>query len=74
MTGITPSRWWYVEGSTVPITFLLQRETPMFVEAFEKFAILLLPGCVVFLVMTAAKRRGIASLENISRQIRGVDR
>lgn len=74
MTGITPSGWWYVEGSTVPITFLLQRETPMFVEAFEKFAILLLPGCVVFLVMTAAKRRGIASLENISRQIRGVGR
>ncbi len=74
MTGITPSRWWYVEGSTVPITFLLQRETPMFVEAFEKFAILLLPGCVVFLVMTAAKRRGIVSLENISRQIRGVGR
>ena len=71
MTGITPSTWWDVEGSTVPITFLLQRETPMFVEAFRRFATLLLPGCAVFLLLTMAKRRGVESLEKISRYMRG---
>jgi signal peptidase len=70
MTGITPSRWWYVEGSTVPITFLLQRETPMFVEAFKQFAILLLPGCAVFLLLMMAKRRGFNLLNEISKRIR----
>ncbi len=72
MTGITPSEWWYVEGSTVPITFLLQRETPMFIEAFEQFAILLLPGCALFFVITMLKRRGFESIMTLSRWIRRV--
>jgi signal peptidase len=74
MTGITPSEWWYVEGSTVPITFLLQRETPMFVEAFKQFAILLLPGCALFLTLTALKRWGVEPLNGLSRRIRGATR
>lgn len=72
MTGITPSEWWYVEGSTVPITFLLQRETPMFIEAFEQFAILLLPGCALFFIITMLKRRGFESIMTLSRWIRRV--
>lgn len=72
MTGITPSEWWYVEGSTVPITFLLQRETPMFIEAFEQFAILLLPGCALFFIITMLKRRGFESIITLSRWIRRV--
>jgi len=74
MTGITPSEWWYVEGSTVPITFLLQRETPMFIEAFEQFAILLLPGCALFFIITMLKRRGFESITTLSRWIRRVPR
>ncbi len=72
MTGITPSEWWYVEGSTVPITFLLQRETPMFIEAFERFAILLLPGCALFFIITMLKRRGFEPIMTSSRWIRRV--
>jgi signal peptidase len=72
MTGITPSEWWYVEGSTVPITFLLQRETPMFIEAFEQFAILLLPGCALFFIITILKRRGFEPIMTLSRWIRRV--
>ena len=72
MTGITPSEWWYVEGSTVPITFLLQRETPMFIEAFEQFAILLLPGCALFFIITMLKRRGFEPIMTSSRWIRRV--
>jgi signal peptidase len=71
MTGITPSTWWDTKGSTVPITFLLQRETPMFAEAFRQFAILLLPGCALFLIITALKRRGVEPLNGLSRRIRG---
>ena len=74
MTGITPSEWWYVEGSTVPITFLLQRETPMFIEAFEQFAILLLPGCALFFIITMLKRRGFEPIITLSRWIRRVPR
>lgn len=70
MTGITPSMWWYVEGSTVPITWLLQKETPMFYQAFRQFVFVLVPGCIVFMVIMAAKRRGIQPLVALSRRIR----
>ena len=72
VTGITPSEWWYVEGSTVPLTFLLQRETPMFIEAFAKFAILLIPGCALFFLITMLKRQGLESIMTLSRWIRRV--
>ena len=70
VSGITPSRWWDVRGSTVPITWLLMKETPMFYEAFTEFMGLLLPGCVLFLLTMTAKRRGIRPLVAASRWIR----
>ena len=45
ITGITPSNWWLVAGSTVPITWLLQRESAFFFEVFNMLAVLLVPGC-----------------------------
>ena len=69
-TGITPSNWWYAQGSTVPITWLLQRETYMFHQSFNQFAMLLLPGAAIFLLTMMAKRRGIQPLVKMSRWIR----
>jgi signal peptidase len=73
-TGITPSMWWYVEGSTVPITWLLQKETPMYYQAFSQFSMMLLPGCALFMVITAAKRRGVQQLVTLSRWMRRAPR
>ena len=70
LTGITPSMWWYVQGSTVPITWLLMKETPMFHRAFTAFIWLLLPGCALFLLTMMAKRRGVRSLVEVSRWMR----
>ncbi len=70
MTRITPSNWWLVSGSTVPITWLLQRESPFFFEAFNRLALLLVPGCLGFLVLTALKRRGVAPLTEFSARLR----
>jgi signal peptidase len=72
MTNYSPSLWWNVEGSTVPITWLLRRETPFFYQVFNKLAYLLLPGCIIFFVLTALKRRGIGPLMEFSRRIRGL--
>lgn len=72
ITGITPSEWWFAESSTVPITFLLQRETPMFIEAFQQFAIMLIPGCIMFLMITALKRRNYEPLTTLNRKIRNI--
>jgi len=69
-TGITPSNWWYVEGSTVPITWLLQRETALYHSAFKQFAFFLLPGCIMFLVLVALKRRGVKNLGELNRLMR----
>lgn len=74
MTGITPSMWWYVEGSTVPLTWLLQKETPMFIQVFNNFALLLLPGCALFMAIMAAKRWGVQSLIDISQWLRKTHR
>lgn len=70
MTGITPSNWWLVEGSTVPITWLLQKESALFFEAFNRLALLLVPGVVLFLVLTALKRRGVGGLTGLSARLR----
>ena len=69
-TGITPSNWWYVEGSTVPITWLLQRETALYHSAFKQFTLFLLPGCIMFLVLVALKRRGVKNLGELNRLMR----
>ncbi|MFB0558384.1 MAG: signal peptidase I [Candidatus Bathyarchaeia archaeon] len=74
MTGISPSRWWDTRGSTVPITWLLQKESPMFYRAFYRFALLVLPGCTFFLLMMAAKRRGVKQFVMISKLIRSTSK
>ena len=71
-TGISPSMWWDTKGSTVPITWLLQRETPMFYRAFYRFALIVLPGCTFYLLMVAAKRRSVQTLVMLSKLIRNV--
>jgi len=71
ITRITPSNWWLVSGSTVPITWLLLQETPQYYQAFNMFALLTLPGCVLFLLLMAAKRRGFQPLISLSGRIRG---
>lgn len=70
MTGITPSMWWYVQGSTMPVTWLLMEETPMLHQAFIELIRLLLPGCALFFLMLAAKRRGASFLLEATRRIR----
>lgn len=70
LTGITPSMWWYVKGSTVPVTWLLMEETPMYRRALTKFIQLLLPGCIIFLSTMAARRRGVRPLVKVSRWMR----
>ena len=70
LTGITPSMWWYVQGSTVPVTWLLMEETPMLHQAFTELISLLLPGCALFLLTMSAKRRGVRPLVEASRRIR----
>jgi len=70
LTGITPSMWWYVKGSTVPLTWLLMKETPMFHRAFTVFIQIILPGCALFLLTMTAKRRGVTPLVAASRRLR----
>jgi hypothetical protein len=70
ITGITPSNWWLVAGSTVPITWLLQRESAFFFEVFNMLAVLLVPGCLLFLVLTALKRRGVEVLTRLNARLR----
>lgn len=70
LTGITPSMWWYVQGSTVPVTWLLMKETPIFYEAFTLFLKLLLPGCALFLLTMTARRRGVRPLVAARRWMR----
>jgi len=57
--GITPSTWWYVSGSSVPVSLLLMRETPLCREAFRHILTFTLPGCLLFFSVLAAKRRGL---------------
>lgn len=74
MTRITPSDWWIVEGSTIPLTWLLMTETPLFHRVFNELLKLLLPGCAIFLTTMAAKRRGIRTAVSVSRRLRGAPR
>jgi len=70
LTGITPSNWWSVHGSTVPVTWLLMKETPMYHEVFSVLLLLLLPSCALFLLTMTAKRRGVSPLVAVSRWMR----
>jgi len=72
LTRITPSMWWYVEGSTVPVNWLLMKETPLYQEASNVLMRLILPGCALFLLTMAAKRGGVRPLTAASRWIRSL--
>ena len=71
-TGVTPSRWWDVKGSSVPIALLFQKERPVLYQAFSEFALYLLPGCALYFVLTATKRRGVKEIVSLSMWMRRV--
>jgi signal peptidase I len=68
---ITPSMWWTHDGgSTVPIRWFLQQESQFYIEAFNLFAIMVIPGCILFFGFMAAKRKGIEPLRSLNRRFR----
>jgi signal peptidase len=70
--GITPSQWWQIQGSIVPVSWLLMEETARFNQAFNLILLWLVPGIVVFLGLLYAKRRGIDPVAKISRKLRKI--
>jgi signal peptidase I len=71
-TGITPSNWWTIQGSIVPVSWLLMEETSMFNQAFTLIIIWLGPGVLIFLGLLYAKRSRVAYVKNLSDRIRRV--
>lgn len=70
-TGITPSNWWRIQGSIVPVSWLLMEETSMFNQAFTMIITWLGPGVLIFLGLLYAKRSGVPSVKNLNDKIRG---
>ena len=68
--GINPMMWWGRTGSTIPITGLFQQETIKYVTAFNQFTLYTLPAILIFLLLSAAKRRGDETILEISKRIR----
>lgn len=71
-TGITPSEWWRIQGSTVPISWLLMEETQSFHMAFNQMLLWLVPGIVIFLGLIYAKRNKVALVTKISEKFRNI--
>jgi len=71
-TGITPSNWWTIHGSTVPISWLLMEETSMFNSAFNHILLWTGPGILLFLGLLYAKRSNVALVKNLSDKVRGI--
>ncbi len=71
-TGITPSNWWRIQGSIVPVSWLLMEETSMFNQAFTIIITWLGPGVLVFLGLLYAKRSNVTLVKNISDWSRGI--
>jgi signal peptidase len=69
---ITPSQWWTLQGSTVPITWLLIEETYAFNRAFQRILLYLIPGTVLFLLTMYAKRSKRNPVYEISLILRGL--
>jgi signal peptidase len=69
---ITPSQWWTLQGSTVPITWLLMEETPAFNRAYIRILQYLLPGTIIFLSTMYAKRIKLHPIHKISLNLRGM--
>jgi signal peptidase len=70
---ITPSNWWDFQGSIVPVTWLLMEESDVFNRAFNRIALYLLPGILVFLGLMYLKRRGVEPFRSISYRLQGID-
>ncbi len=71
-TGITPSNWWTIQGSTVPISWLLMEETQSFHHAFNQILIWIGPGILLFLSLLYAKRSQVASINAISERLKNL--
>lgn len=71
-TEITPSKWWTISGSIVPVSWLLMEETAAFNRAFNLIALWLVPGILLFLGLLYAKRKGVEPVANLSRRLRKV--
>jgi signal peptidase I len=71
-TGITPSRWWHIQGSTVPISWLLLEETQAFNQAFQMIITWIGPGILLFLGLLYAKRSQVAPIKYVSDKIRNI--
>lgn len=69
---ITPSQWWTLEGSTLPITWLLMEETPAFNRAYQRILLYLLPGTIIFLFTLYAKRSKWEPVHRVSLKLRGI--
>lgn len=69
-TGITPSNWWPISGSTVPISWLLMEETQLFHRAFNQILLWIGPGIVIFLGLLYAKRKQVPVVKNLSMKLR----
>jgi signal peptidase len=69
-TGITPSNWWPISGSTVPISWLLMEETQLFHQAFNQILLWVGPGILIFLGLMYAKRKQVPAVKNLSMKLR----
>lgn len=58
LVGITPRDWWRETHGTVPITWFLSGETPLYYRYLSTLGLLLIPGCILFFYSWGKKRRG----------------
>lgn len=72
ITGITPSNWWTIQGSTVPISWLLMEETQLFHKAFNQIIIWIGPGILLFLSLLYAKRSQVPIITTLTQKLRNL--
>jgi signal peptidase I len=71
-TGITPSQWWRIKGSIVPVSWLLMEETILFNRTFNMILIWLGPGIFLFLGLIYAKRSHIPQIISLSEKLKNL--
>lgn len=71
-TNITPSQWWTISGSIVPVSWLLMEETAAFNQAFNLIMLWLVPGVLIFLGLLYAKRSGNKTVNELSNKLRNI--
>jgi len=59
VTRIMPRDWWSDSRGTVPLTWLLQGETSSYYGYLLWLAVVVLPGCAIYLGSLVMKRRGV---------------